>query len=101
MAVAAGVGLAARVAGRSKVVRDAAGRFSTAGALKAAGQVGVQGGVMGAVQLKFNKPHGHAACGKGQYKSAECRARAIAKNKGGDLSPRQATHLKNFFGNKL
>ena len=32
-----------------------------------------------AAELTFGKPHGHSSCGKGQYKSLECKRKAIAK----------------------
>lgn len=97
MPVVAAVGLAARVAGRSKVVRDAMGRFSNTMTLEKAGLLAVEG--RGAVDaVRWLKPHSSGACGKGQYKSAACKARAIAKHGGqqGALSPRQGDYLKQL-----
>jgi len=41
------------------------------------------------VEQGFLKPHGHAACGKGQYKSYECKAKAIRAATGGAGTPSQ------------
>jgi hypothetical protein len=70
-------------AARAKRLRDAAGRFrSVTAAERAAGLT------------TFLKPHGHGRCGKGQYKSAECRAKSIAKSAGANPSARQSVYTK-------
>lgn len=74
---------------RRKSLRDAAGRFR-----KATGQE--VSDLAAATSLTYSKPGGHAACGKGQYKSRLCKAKSIQKsiaNRGTGPTRRQAKHM--------
>lgn len=47
----------------------------------------------------FGKPHSHAQCGKGQYKSFECKARSIRKAaiERGEATEREAPYIRWLY----
>ena len=90
-AIARGVGIAGRVAARQKTLRNAQGRFMKA-------QPKDLIGMTQAALMTYKSPK--AGCGKGQYKSLQCKAASILKNvqDTGNASSRQSQFLRNFSG---
>ena len=92
----AAIAKGASVLARAKPLRDKAGRF----AKKAPAEDVVLGGSLAqAIALKFNKPHGYSACGKGQYKSAHCKAKSIMASaaQGNEPSSRQVQFVSDLL----
>ena len=95
MAIAA-IARGASLLARSKPLRDKLGRFQ-----KGAGSedTALAGGLAAAVARGFNKPHGHSSCGKGQYKSATCKAKSIMASaaQGNEPSARQVQFVSDLL----
>ena len=98
MAIGAAVGLAARIAKKKKFLRDRSGKFRAA-TVKDVASGGAIGGYVGERYAEYMEMGGHPACGKKQYKSAECKARAIQARieETGEASPNQIRHLRRFW----
>ena len=88
-AIVRGAGLAGRVASRQKYLRDAQGRFAKAGPSELSQMV---------ESVRTRSPK--SGCGKGQYKSKECKAKSIAKaiQERGQASQRQSQFIRNYAG---
>jgi len=90
-AIARGAGILGRVASKQKRLRNSRGRFVKATPENVHAMAA-------AALMTYKSPK--AGCGKGQYKSAQCKAKSIMKHveATGEMSSAQSGFLQNFSG---